>query len=58
MSMQFSGSISFPGGEPELPTYGDIPMEGLPFEPAPWGDHHGQIRDQSGVLWMVNAAEG
>ncbi|HJD79056.1 MAG TPA: VOC family protein [Corynebacterium pollutisoli] len=47
MSMQFSINISFPGnaaeafrhyesifgGELELLTYGDTPMEGLPFDP-------------------------
>lgn len=30
----------------------------LPFEQAPWGDHYGQVRDQFGILWMVNATEG
>ena len=30
----------------------------MPFEPAPWGDHHGQVRDRFGVLWMFNATEG
>jgi len=30
----------------------------MPFEPAPWGDHYGQVRDRFGVLWMFNATEG
>ncbi|HKM24050.1 MAG TPA: VOC family protein, partial [Corynebacterium sp.] len=30
----------------------------MPFEPAPWGDHYGQVRDRFGVLWMFNAIEG
>lgn len=25
----------------------------MPFEPAPWGDHYGQIKDQFGVLWAI-----
>ncbi|MDO5669362.1 MAG: VOC family protein [Corynebacterium sp.] len=29
----------------------------MPFEQAPWGDHYGQVRDQFGVLWMINATE-
>lgn len=32
-------------------TGGDIAM---PFEPAPWGDHYGQVRDRFGIRWDVN----
>lgn len=26
----------------------------MPFEPAPWGDHYGQVRDRFGVRWQVD----
>ncbi|GAB3811139.1 glyoxalase/bleomycin resistance/extradiol dioxygenase family protein [Tessaracoccus terricola] len=26
----------------------------LPFEPAPWGDVYGQVRDPFGVMWQVD----
>jgi PhnB protein len=26
----------------------------LPFEPAPWGDHFGQLTDRYGVSWMFD----
>nr|WP_216645493.1 VOC family protein [Isoptericola halotolerans] len=26
----------------------------LPFEPAPWGDHYGQLTDRHGVPWMFD----
>lgn len=26
----------------------------LPYEPAPWGDSYGQVRDQFGVMWQVD----
>lgn len=62
MSMQFSANLSFPGnaaeafhhyesifgGELELPTYGDTPREGLPFEPAPDAVAHATLT--SGTL--------
>ncbi|MFC7376657.1 VOC family protein [Brachybacterium sp. GCM10030268] len=25
----------------------------MPFEPAPWGDHYGQVKDRFGVLWAI-----
>lgn len=25
--------------------------EAMAFEPAPWGDHYGQVKDRYGVLW-------
>lgn len=26
----------------------------MPFEPAPWGDHYGQVKDRFGVLWQID----
>lgn len=26
-------------------------VESMPFGPAPWGDHYGQVKDRYGVLW-------
>jgi PhnB protein len=25
----------------------------LPFEPAPWGSYFGQVKDQFGIVWML-----
>ena len=30
----------------------------IPFEQAPWGDHFGQVKDQFGVNWLLNAGPG
>lgn len=32
----------------------------MPFEPAPWGGHYGQVKDRYGVLWAfsVDDSEG
>ncbi|AWH96798.1 VOC family protein [Dietzia psychralcaliphila] len=32
----------------------------MPFEPAPWGDHYGQVRDRFGIRWdvMVDGSTG
>lgn len=27
---------------------------GMPFEPAPWGDHYGQVFDRFGVMWAFS----
>ncbi|RSZ65149.1 VOC family protein [Corynebacterium hylobatis] len=29
----------------------------MAFEKAPWGDYYGQVTDQFGVVWMLNAAD-
>ncbi len=26
----------------------------MPFEPAPWGDHYGQVKDRFGVMWQID----
>ncbi|MCK0116390.1 VOC family protein [Isoptericola sp. S6320L] len=26
----------------------------MPFEPAPWGDHYGQLTDRYGITWMFD----
>jgi PhnB protein len=28
----------------------------MPFEPAPWGDHYGQVKDRFGVMWQIDVA--
>ncbi|PRZ08209.1 PhnB protein [Isoptericola sp. CG 20/1183] len=26
----------------------------MPFDPAPWGDHYGQLTDRYGITWMFD----
>ncbi|AGF73487.1 VOC family protein [Corynebacterium halotolerans] len=30
----------------------------MPFEPAPWGDHYGQLTDRFGVVWAFDVPGG
>ncbi|WP_402374093.1 VOC family protein [Isoptericola rhizosphaerae] len=29
----------------------------VPFEPAPWGDHYGQLTDRYGIAWMFDVGD-
>lgn len=54
-------SISLSGDdEPRLRGWFEGLAEGgeilMPFEPAPWGDTFGMVRDRFGTSWMLNAA--
>ncbi|MDO5511687.1 VOC family protein [Corynebacterium sp.] len=71
MSMQFSANISFPGnaaeamrhyesifgGDLQLLTYGDMPMEGLPFEPPAEAVAHATLRSDTVSIAAGDAME-
>ncbi|MCC5673203.1 hypothetical protein [Kocuria rhizophila] len=43
------------GGELHILRYGDMDLQGMPFEKAPWGDWYGQVFDRYGVMWSFSA---